>query len=219
MRWHLHADVKANAGPGLEWVKAFLARFDTSTLGWIRIDFGREHRDVLGRRYRRFRGVYGRCWYPSASQPTVRISCQVPGPYPCAVVTRKKPVYRQADGAWPLEARQLRGPVIVDRRSGRAWKRVYGRTRLDTLDEGIVWIFAHEAFHWLRKTGQVPGRNNEVEADAFADEMLAGFRTEERVARADQAAVPQETDVGPKCAGAGSVHTWAQGTLAMLDEL
>ena len=28
----------------------------------------------------------------------------------------------------------------------------------------------------LRKTGQVPGRNNEIEADAFADQMLEEFR-------------------------------------------
>jgi hypothetical protein len=45
-------------------------------------------------------------------------------------------------------------------------------------DEGIVWIVAHEAFHWLRKTRQIPGRNTEVEADAFADRKLQEFREE-----------------------------------------
>jgi hypothetical protein len=157
-------------------VKDFLAGCDLSLLGWARIDFGREYRDRLGRRYRKYRGAYGRCWYPTETQPTVRISCQVPGPFPCDLVTRLKPVYRREDGTWPAEARRLRGPVFVDARSGRQWKRVYGRTRLESLDEGIVWIFAHEAYHWLRKTGQIPGRNNEIEADAFADRQLDRFR-------------------------------------------
>ena len=46
-----------------------------------------------------------------------------------------------------------------------------------TLDEGIIWIVAHEAFHFLRRTGQVPGRNTEIEADRFADEQLSRLRT------------------------------------------
>ena len=68
------------------------------------------------------------------------------------------------------------GPVVVDRRSGRRWKRVYGKTVVHSLDEAIVWIVAHEAFHWLRHTRQVPGRNTEVEADAYADRQLSVFR-------------------------------------------
>jgi hypothetical protein len=152
--------------------------FDTSMVGWVRIDFGREYRDRLGRRYHKYRGLYGRCWYPTTRQPTIRISCQVPGPFPFAIVTRKKPIYRAADGQWPPEARRLRGPVHADPRTGRQWKRVYGETVVRNLDEAIVWILAHEAFHWLRKTGQVPGRNTEVEADAFADAKLAAFRAE-----------------------------------------
>ena len=59
---------------------------------------------------------------------------------------------------------------------GRRWKRAYGKTVVHNLDEAIVWIVAHEAFHWLRHTRQVPGRNTEVEADAFADRQLTAFR-------------------------------------------
>jgi hypothetical protein len=176
VKFLVHQDVKAKAPRALAWAKEFLGRFDTSLVGWVRIDFGREYRDRLGRRYHKYRGVYGRCWYPSASQPTVRISCQVPGPFPCDIVTRQKPIYRNADGTWPPEARRVRGPVVVDARSGRQWKRVYASTRVQDLDEAIVWILAHEAFHWLRKTKQIPGRNNEVEADAFADAKLREFR-------------------------------------------
>lgn len=176
MRFLIHREVQANAPDALAWLRDFLDRFDTTLVGWLRIDFGREYRDRLGRRYRKFRGVYGRCWYPSARQPTIRMSCQVPGPFPCDIVTRKSPIYRNADGSWPPDVKQARGPVVVDKRTGRRWKRVYGTTEVTNLAEGIVWIFVHEAFHWLRKTKQIPGRNNEVEADAYADARLVEFR-------------------------------------------
>jgi len=183
MRLILHERVRREAQRSLAWLQVFLKRFDTTSVGWLRIDFGREYRDRLGRRYHKYQGVYGRCWYPSERQPTIRLSCQVPGPFPCEIPTRKKPVYRREDGTWPEEAKRLPGPVCVDRRSRRQWKRVYGSTRVDNLDEAIVWIFAHEAFHWLKKTRQIRGRNTEIEADAFADGCLAQFRTSPDPAR------------------------------------
>ena len=152
-------------------------------LGWLRIDFGREHRERQGQIYYKFHGVYGRCWYPTKKQPTIRFSCQVPGPFPCKIITRKKPIYRSPDGTWPAEAKQNRGPVYCDASSGRQWKRVYAKTTVKILNEGVVWVFAHEAFHWLRKTGQIPGRNNEIEADAFADQILGKFRATESRAK------------------------------------
>lgn len=162
----------------MAWVKAFLSRYDTVDVAWLRIDFGREYRDRRGRRYHKYRGVYGRCWYPTPEQPAFRLSCQVPGPFPCQIVIRQRPVYRRPDGTWPPEARRLRGKINRDPRTGKEWRRSYGRTTVRTLDEGIVWIFAHEAFHWLRKTRQIPGRNNEIEADAFADRQLRQFLEE-----------------------------------------
>lgn len=176
MRFILHARIRQEAARSLFWIREFLSQFDTSAIGWLRIDFGREYRDRLGRRYHKFRGLYGRCWYPTANQPTIRLSCQVPGPFPCLLKTRKKPIYRNPDGTWPPEARRLAGPIIEDRRTRKQWKRVYGETRVENLDEAIVWIFAHEAFHWLRKTQQIPGRNDEIAADAYADACLGRFR-------------------------------------------
>ena len=35
---------------------------------------------------------------------------------------------------------------------------------------------AHEAFHYLRRTRQVPGRHGEIEADAFALKTLEQYR-------------------------------------------
>ena len=199
MRFLIHRDVRARAARGLEWVRTFFSQHDTRMVGWLRIDFGREYRDRRGRLYHKFRGVYGRCWYPSERQPTIRLSCQVPGPFPCAIVTRQKPVYRQPDGTWPASARRVPGPIFEDARSGRQWKRVYGATEVKTLDEAIVWIVAHEAFHWLRQTRQIPGRNTEVEADAFADRKLQEFRAERAAA---------ERPAGPR-----DVYHGAQGEL------
>jgi hypothetical protein len=58
----------------------------------------------------------------------------------------------------------------------REWKRVIGYTEVLTQEEGIIWIVAHEAYHFLRRTKQVLGRNTEIEADKFADEQLDSLR-------------------------------------------
>lgn len=58
----------------------------------------------------------------------------------------------------------------------REWKRVIGFTQVETLDEAIVWIMAHEGFHFLRRTRQIGGRNCEIEADRFADAQLQQLR-------------------------------------------
>ncbi len=176
MRFLIHPQVRLQAPAGLAWAKAFVGRFDTSQVGWLRIDFGREYRDRLGRRYRKYRGIYGRCWYPTRTMPSIRLSCQVPGPFPCTIVTRQRPRYRNPDGSWPGGIKPRRQAILQDPASGKAWVRTYGQTIAQDLDEGIVWIVAHEAFHWLRKTRQIPGRNNEIEADAFADRTLGEFR-------------------------------------------
>ena len=44
------------------------------------------------------------------------------------------------------------------------------------LEEVLVLLVAHEAFHSLRKTMQVARRHGEIEADAFALEMLERYR-------------------------------------------
>jgi len=40
----------------------------------------------------------------------------------------------------------------------------------------LVFLVAHEAFHYLRKTRQVEGGHGQIEADAFALEMLKQYR-------------------------------------------
>jgi Zn-dependent peptidase ImmA (M78 family) len=43
-------------------------------------------------------------------------------------------------------------------------------------DEVLVFLVAHEAFHYLCRTRQVEGHHGEIEADAFALNMLEQYR-------------------------------------------
>jgi hypothetical protein len=53
---------------------------------------------------------------------------------------------------------------------------LYRPQELGSEDEVLVFLVAHEAFHYLRKTWQMEGRHGEIEADAFALEMLEHYR-------------------------------------------
>ena len=159
------------AGPeaeqGLAWARQFFDRYDTSTLQSLRIDRGSA----------RYEGVYGCCHLPTKKQPTFRLSCHLPGPFPCDIVTRKPPLYPRPDGTFGRAPKGCRRTIqCYDPRTGRTWYRLRSKTRVQSIDEGLLWIVTHEAFHFLRRTRQVPSRDNEIEADRFADEQLEAFR-------------------------------------------
>ncbi len=120
--------------------------------------------------------MYGRCWYPTRKQRTYRLSCQVPGPFPASIATRRPPRYLHDPRE--LAPDEFVAGAMRDGRTGRAWELVRARTVVQDTGEAVVWIVGHEAFHFLRKTRQVPGRNVEAEADAFADALLRRFREE-----------------------------------------
>ena len=166
--WIIDLD-RREAESAIDWARDFFARFYTTELASIRIGKGK------GRAV----GVYGRCAYPTSDFPFYRITCHVPGPFPCQIPTRRTPIYRQPDGSWPplpkgcaegIYCRAEKGGVV------REWKRVIGYTQALTQEEAIIWIVAHEAYHFLRRTRQVPGRNTEIEADKYADEQLESLR-------------------------------------------
>jgi hypothetical protein len=166
MRWII--ELNGDQPLALSWAREFIGDFDTSRLDWIRIDRGRG----------RAKGAYGRCWYPSPKTPLYRISCQVPGPFPCDIPTRKPPLYRRPDGGFPmLPAGSRAGKRVLNVQTGREWIRVIGKSRLENLNEAIVWVLAHEAFHFLRHSRQIAGRNTEIQADQYADEALRFYRT------------------------------------------
>jgi len=157
-----------HAPVGLAWVKQFIAGYDLSLLESICIERGRSKRAV---------GVYGKCFFPTPARPKYRIHCVVPGPFPCQIHIRKPPLYMDEEGRFPPTPPGCRrGVRCIDRRTGRQWYRIVGYTALQDADEAVVWIFAHEAFHFLRRTKQIPGRNNEIQADAYGDAMLETFR-------------------------------------------
>jgi hypothetical protein len=54
--------------------------------------------------------------------------------------------------------------------------RLYRPLELSSEDEVLVFLVAHEAFHYLRRTRQVEGRHGEIEADAFALKTLEQYR-------------------------------------------
>jgi hypothetical protein len=64
-------------------------------------------------------------------------------------------------------------------RNGKSvrWKRLYRPLGLKSEGEDLVFLVAHEAFHYL-KTGQVAGWHGEIEADAFALKVLEQYRDE-----------------------------------------
>lgn len=167
-KWVINLDT-LEAESGLDWARDFLSHYDTSQLEEIRLSQGRSGSG----------GVYGRCWYPSQRSVFYRIYCYVPGPFPYRIETRQPPIYRLMDGSWPpIPAGCLGGLYREARAKGkvREWRRVIGYTEVQSRGEGIVWIVAHEMFHFLRRTRQVTGRNTEIEADRFADDQLQSLR-------------------------------------------
>ncbi len=124
-------------------------------------------------------GVWGYCYYPTKTLPSYRITCSLKGPFPVGVRTRESPLYAREDGTYPPLPHGLLsvGKECVQARGGetRRWRRVYGVSFLCDEGEAVVWIVAHEAFHFLRRTRQVPGRNTEIDADRFAGEAKEHF--------------------------------------------
>lgn len=126
MRWIVDRGIREGAAGALEWVRAFLAGYDTSRVEWIRIDHGRG----------RFAGVYGRCWYPTRKKRTYRLSCQVPGPFPATIETRRPPRY--LDDPRELAPDEFVAAAVQDGRTGRAWEQVRARTVVQDTGEAVV---------------------------------------------------------------------------------
>src|SRR3712207_1832566 len=92
---------------------------------------------------------------------------------------RVSPLYCCSDGTWPEVPEGYKAGVlyVAARSNGESvqWKRLYRPLELRSEDEVLVFLVAHEAFHYLRKTRQVEGRHGEIEADAFALKMLERY--------------------------------------------
>jgi hypothetical protein len=154
----------------LGWVRERLGAYDWSKVDWITVRRGRSERYA-------FRGVCRPPWKGRG----YRINCNVSrhAPYPIAYYMRVSPLYRNPDGTWPEvpEGHKVGARYVATRDGKRIqWKRLYQPLELRSEDEVLVFLVAHEAFHYLRKTRQVEGRHGEIEADAFALKTLEQYR-------------------------------------------
>jgi hypothetical protein len=156
---------------GLRWIRERLGAYDWSKADWVSVRRGRSEKYA-------FRGV---CKMPR-SGGEYRINCNVSrhAAYPIYQYMRISPLYRNPDGTWPKapEGHLVGDRYIAARSNGESvqWKRLYRPLELGSEDEVLVFLVAHESFHYLRKTRQVEGRHGEIEADAFALKMLEQYR-------------------------------------------
>ena len=155
---------------GLWWVRERLGVYDWSKADWVSVRRGRSEKYA-------FRGA---CKMPRDGSG-YRISCNVSrhAAYPIYHRMRVSPLYRNPDGTWPEVPEDHKvGDLYVAARNGESvqWKRLYRPLELRSEDEVLVFVVAHEAFHYLRKTRQVEGRHGEIEADAFALKTLEHYR-------------------------------------------
>jgi hypothetical protein len=156
---------------GLGWIRERLGAYDWSKADWISVRRGRSEKYA-------FRGV---CKMPRGGSG-FRINCNVSehAAYPIYQNMRVSPLYRNPDGTWPEvpEGHKVGDSYVAARSNGESvqWKRLYRPLELRSEDEVLVFLVAHEAFHYLRKTRQVERRHGEIEADAFALMMLEHYR-------------------------------------------
>jgi hypothetical protein len=155
---------------GLRWIRERLGAYDWSKVDWVSVRRGRSEKYA-------FRCV---CKAPRNGSG-YRINCNVSkhAAYPIYQFMRVSPLYRNPDGTWPEvpEGHKV-GDRYVATRNGESvqWRRLYRPLELMNEDEVLVFLVAHEAFHYLRKTRQVRGRRGEIEADAFALKILEQYR-------------------------------------------
>ena len=164
-------DMALEDSEGLRWIRDRLGPYDWSKADWISVRRGQSEKYA-------FRGV---CKMPR-NGGGYRINCNVSShaAYPIYQYMRVPPLYRNPDGTWPKapEGHLVGDRYVAARNNGQSvqWKRLYLPLELGNEDEVLVFLVAHETFHYLRKTRQVEGRHGEIEADAFALKILKHYR-------------------------------------------
>ena len=91
---------------------------------------------------------------------------------------RVSPLYRNPNGTWPEvpEGHEVGDRYVAAREGKRVqWRRLYRPLELRSEEEVLVFLVAHEAFHYPCKTKQVEGQHGELEADAFACKLLERY--------------------------------------------
>jgi len=87
----------------------------------------------------------------------------------CLIVAAVRRVQRfPLKNRWPVATRPAPG--------WRGWAWVCDEEEVRDRDELLVWVAAHEIYHFLRHTRQVPGIQRETRANRFAFEWLREFK-------------------------------------------
>lgn len=60
------------------------------------------------------------------------------------------------------------------------WSYIKERVKFHDANEAMVFICGHEAFHFLRRSRQVPGQNHQTQANAFGLKWLERWREDQR---------------------------------------
>lgn len=189
--WQLQQSLEDECADAVAWAVKFLEQFDTGKLKSV---YAVWHPRLLtdGMCRKRKSKANGQRYY------TIRLRIPETG-YPHPIQTRRPPLYRNQDGTWPdIPEDCTAGDVVTayevnvggKKHHGQAvdiahfgpgvtpikeWRRLLGQTVVFNPSQAFVWLFSHEAFHFLRFTKQIPGKNTEIEADAYADARLADF--------------------------------------------
>jgi hypothetical protein len=178
--WKVSNELKGSEG--LDWIKREFAHYDFKELEWITL-----RRGVWGGPGSRYDGtwgwtstIHGQCQLPHHTRSgKYRINCNVNTRlgWPADEYQRVSPLYKNADGSWPeVPEGHVTGTWFGDPKTGQEWQRLYRLVPISTEDEAVVYIVAHEMFHYLRRTKQIEGRNTEIEADGFSLELLERYR-------------------------------------------
>jgi|SRR5215212_3004017 hypothetical protein len=194
--WKVHRDLTDS--PGLTFIQDYLSGYDFSELEWVTLKAGSWGDATYPEEetYGWTNAVAGYCRYPARTRSGLyrvnsRINTRLG--WPALVYQRESPLYRTEVGTWPdVPDDCFTGRWYIDEKSGREWRRLIRRVWLQDEHEAIVYILAHEMFHLLRRTRQVPGKNVEIEADRYGVQVLEAYRSSanSNVTTSDTAAPP-----------------------------
>jgi hypothetical protein len=196
-KWKVHQDLADS--PGLRFAQEYFSGYDGSQVEWVTVKVGEWGIPTggLDENGGWTNAVAGKCQYPKKRGLKYRLNVRVNdrNGWPKPVYQRMSPIYvpvgddldylgdqydQAVEGQVPedciLRGSNAYGDVYLNADETKMWKRMIRLFWLTDEDEALVYIIAHEAFHYLRRTRQIDGKNVEIEADRYAEGVLRAFQ-------------------------------------------
>jgi hypothetical protein len=167
----------------LEYCKNWLSKYDTSKLGEIRINNGRQRKwDST---------FYGHCDYPWKKRTEYKVVCHINDDitFPLKRQQRRSPFYWIKNGIETVDSLQKfqdlkdnpkfeLGKKVWGTTGEKetVWQRLYELEVYESFDECIAAIFGHEISHFLSRTKQIKVHNTEIEIDKAEDIFLKEYK-------------------------------------------